>query len=367
MALSMWTYVPRSNRIITMESKKDEQLFSAPRRVLVLMSGGVDSSVAAALLQEQGYEVTGVIMKIWGGEGSPVKGKHHGCYGPDEAEDIQDAARVAAILRIPFQVIDLTKEYKSVVLDYFRHEYLSGRTPNPCVRCNRRIKFSALIDKSQESGIQFDFIASGHYARVEHDQTSDRYLLKKGLDLARDQSYFLSFLTQEQLKRLILPLGGLTKPDVRRIASRFGLPVDEKPDSQNFISGDYSTMIEVAANPGPIKDTLGNVLGQHRGMQYYTVGQHKGLGISTKEPLFVIRLDPSGNEITVGTRSQVYGDALEASELNWIAIDGPNGPLTARARIRYSHKEAEALVTPLNDRSVKVKLRNPRWPSRPVK
>ncbi|MDD5126797.1 MAG: tRNA 2-thiouridine(34) synthase MnmA, partial [Dehalococcoidales bacterium] len=247
-------------------------------RIAVAMSGGVDSSVAAALLKQQGCQVTGITMKIWDGKDLPATGRHHGCYGTEETADIEDARRVAESLQIPFRVIDLTGEYKSVVLDYFCKEYLSGRTPNPCVRCNQRIKFQALVEKARETGLEFDFIASGHYARIEYNHELNCYLLKKAKDLSKDQSYFLSFLTQEQLSRLILPLGGYTKDEVRKMATQFGLEIADKPDSQNFISGGYSAMIETEGKPGPIIDTGGKVIGEHRGIQYYTVGQRKGLG-----------------------------------------------------------------------------------------
>ena len=328
-------------------------------KVLVAMSGGVDSSVTAALLKEQGYQVTGVTMKIWGGEGLPKEGLHHGCYGPEEDEDIEDARRVCQLLDIPFQVIDLKGEYKSVVLDYFCSEYLSGRTPNPCVRCNQEIKFTALIEKARQSGIEFDFIASGHYARVQYDKNINRYLLKRAQDLTKDQSYFLSFLSQAQLSRLMFPLGGLTKVEVRAIASRFGLQVADKPDSQNFISGDYSSMIKVEAKPGPIMDKAGTILGQHRGIQFYTIGQHKGLGLSTPEPLYVTTINSAINTVIVGKKSDIYGDEFGASQLNWIAIPELDQPMAAKVKIRSSHKEARAVITPINKVSVQVKFEEP--------
>jgi tRNA-specific 2-thiouridylase len=326
-------------------------------RVLALLSGGVDSAAAAAILVEQGYQVTGVTMRIWSGRPSDGKSLHHGCYGPEEESDIEDARRVAALLDIPYHVIDLTREYRSVVLDYFSSEYLSGRTPNPCVRCNHRVKFGALIEKARESGLEFDYTASGHYARVEF--SGDRCLLKKARDLSKDQTYFLVFLSQEQLSRVIFPLGGLTKAEVRIIASRTGLPVADKPDSQNFICGDYSSVIQTESKPGPIIDRQGNILGQHRGIQHYTLGQRRGLEIAAKKPLYVIGLDPAWNTVIVGGRAEIYQDEFTAVNLNWTAIPAPDHPITADVKIRSSHKEAEAQIIPLNKEKVRVKFVEP--------
>ncbi len=328
-------------------------------KVLVAMSGGVDSSVTAALLKEQGYQLTGVTMKIWGGTSSSAVIKHHGCYGPGEEEDIEDARQVASQLGIPFRVIDLTQEYASVVLDYFCQEYLSGRTPNPCVRCNHRIKFNALIERARDSGLDFDFIASGHYARVEYDKPSDRYLLRKARDLSKDQSYFLCFLSQTQLSKLMFPLGDYTKVEVRKIASRFGLQVADKPDSQNFISGDYSSIIKAPVEPGPIMDNRGNVIGQHRGLPYYTIGQRKGLEVASREPLYVTAIDPSRNAIILGDKKALQKDEFTVSRLNWIAIRELAQPATFKAKIRSAHKESEALVSPLEPDRVRVKFTEP--------
>lgn len=325
------------------------------RKALVTMSGGVDSSVAAALLKEQGYQVIGVTMRIWDGEALSSKGLRHGCYGPDELEDIGDACKVAQTLDIPFHVIDLTKEYRSEVLDYFSREYLSGRTPNPCARCNPRIKFGALVDKAHRSGLEFDCIASGHYARVEYVKNSRRYTLKKAKDLTKDQTYFLSFLSQQQLSRLVMPLGVYTKAEVRETAQRFGLPVATKPDSQNFICSDYSTLINTKTSPGPIVDEEKNVLGSHRGIQFYTIGQRKGLGLSTPKPLHVMALDEQSNTVIVGTKEDLYKDEFIVSNLNWIAIERISQPLTVKAKIRSSHKETGATVIPIDNGYALVK------------
>ena len=334
-----------------------------PIKVVVGMSGGVDSAVAAALLKEKGYQVSGVTMQIWGGEASIEEGKHHACYGPGEAEDIEDARKVAAILDIPFHVIDLRQEYKSEVLDYYCQEYLSGRTPNPCLKCNRTVKFGALLKKTRDSGIEFDYFATGHYARVEYDGESGRHVLKKAKDLSKDQSYFLAGLSQEQIGRSLFPLGEYTKSQVRKIAADFGLPVDDKPESQDFIAGGYRSLITAGA-PGPILDKQGKTLGEHKGIPFYTIGQRKGLGISFAEPQYVIGIDSEKNAVIVGNGEELYSDEFTASGMNWIAIEPPeqpfgyaqSKPVEVKARIRYRHQEAGATVTPIGEGRVLVKF-----------
>ena len=328
-------------------------------KVVVAMSGGVDSSVAAALLKEKGYEVIGVTMKVWEGEALSGDGIHHACYGPGEEDDIEDARNVAQVLGISFYTFDLKEEYKAEVLDYFCQEYLLGRTPNPCVRCNRRVKFDALIKKAQDIGLEFDYVASGHYARVEYDESERRYLLKKARDMAKDQSYFLSSLSQKQLGHSVFPLGSYTKGEVRKMAQALGLGIDDKPESQNFIAGGYSTLLEAMAKPGPILDRRRNILGRHRGIPFYTIGQRKGLGISAREPLYVIAIEPERNAIVVGCKEEVYGDELVASEVNWIAIERLRQPTEVKAKIRHLHKEAQAIISPLDEDKVRVKFKEP--------
>lgn len=326
--------------------------------VLVAMSGGVDSSVAAALLKQEGLDVVGVTMRIWSGE--PVsEGKHHGCYGPGEDEDIDDARRVADHIGIPLHVIDLTQEYESSVLQYVRHEYCLGRTPNPCVRCNPTVKFGALVKKAAECGIRFDCMATGHYARVEFDSGRRRYLLKKAKDHKKDQSYFLFALSQEQLSRSIFPVGEYTKEEVRGKALAWQLLTAAKPESQDFMAGGYCTLLKTTPNPGPILDSKGILLGQHQGIPLYTIGQRKGLGIQAKEPLYVTGIDAVNNAITVGPKAELYKDELVASDLNWIALDGLREPVQMKARIRHNHKEADALVVPLDEDRVCVRFREP--------
>ena len=328
-------------------------------KVVVAMSGGVDSSVAAALLKHQGYDVVGVMMETWSGDVLPTKRDSRACYGPDEGGDVEDARSVARSLEIPLHILDLRAEYRSEVLDYFCHEYLSGRTPNPCVRCNRRIKFDALIRKAEATGIKFDYVATGHYAQVQYDESRRRYLLKRATDLRRDQSYFLVGLSQEQLSRCIFPLGNYTKEEVRIMAVRFGLTVGNKPKSRDFIAGGYSPVLKAIAQPGLILDRQGNILGKHCGIQFYTIGQRRGLGISSKLPLYVTAIDPERNAIIVGSKEEVYGSEFLASELNWIAIEKLEERIQVKAKIRYLHKEAVATVIPLDGDRVHVKFSEP--------
>jgi tRNA-specific 2-thiouridylase len=322
------------------------------------MSGGVDSSVAAALLKEQGYQVIGVTMKIWEGEASAPTSNHHGCYGPEEVHDIEDARQVAEALRIPFHILDLTREYKAEVLDYFSQEYLSGRTPSPCARCNQKVKFGALIKRAVDSGLEFNYIASGHYARTGQD-SSGRYFLRKARDLDKDQTYFLTFLSQQQLGSMIFPLGELKKSEVRELAARFGLKVANKADSQNFISGNYAKVIPGRPHPGPILDEQGRHLGEHKGIHLYTIGQRKGLGISSIEPLYVTAIDFARNAIIVGEKSSIYRREFAVSELNWIDRNEAKSPMRLKTRIRSTHKEADSTLTPLEDGKLKVEFDQP--------
>jgi len=322
------------------------------------MSGGVDSSVAAALLKERDHEVIGATMRIWAGEPFP-EGTHHGCYGPGEKEDIEDTQRVAEVLGIPLYIFDLREEYKTEVLDYFCCEYMQGRTPNPCVRCNRRVKFNALVKKILHQGISFDYFATGHYASVDYQESLRRYVIKKARDTRKDQSYFLFSLSQEQLSYSLFPLGNLTKEEVRQIARSLGLGVENKLESQNFISGGYSSVIKSPAQPGPIVDGQGNTLGQHRGIQFYTIGQRKRLGVTSKAPLYVTAIEPEKNTIVVGTKQDLYSDELFATELNWVAIEELTFPIDVKAKIRYHHVEAEARITPFNKDKVLVQFREP--------
>jgi tRNA-specific 2-thiouridylase len=327
-------------------------------KVLAAMSGGVDSSVAAALMIEQGHDVIGATMRIWSGEPLP-HGDRHSCYGPEEEDDIADAQRVANALNIPFFVLDLRDVYKQEVLDYACSEYCSGRTPNPCVRCNRTVKFDSFVDKARQAGLEFDYLAMGHYARVEYDEAAGLYLLKKAAYKNKDQSYFLHLLTQQQLKHSLFPLGGYTKNEVRAKALALKLDVADKPESQNFITGGYSVLFDTPDEPGPILDKQGDVLGQHKGIAHYTIGQRRGLAIAAKDPLYVTGIDSGRNAVYVGAKDALYKDELMATNLNWIAQNGLAEPMRVKAKIRYRHTEADALLTPLADGKVNVKFDEP--------
>ena len=288
------------------------------RKVLCAMSGGVDSSVAAALLVQQGYEVIGVTMKLWQGEDDPFAAhRFGGCCTIGSSED---ARRVAAALDIPYYVLNLQEEFNEKVVDDFVAEYSRGRTPNPCARCNQHIKFRAFLDRADELGC--DLIATGHYARIEED--GDGWHLRRGDDNRKDQSYVLGMLTQAELSRTLLPIGHLEKSETRRIAAELGMGVAAKPDSQEICfveDGDYARFVinraPVLAAPGPILNGEGEPLGEHHGIARYTVGQRKGLGIAAPRPLFVTKIDVENNTLVVGEREALNCEGLQCSGATW--------------------------------------------------
>ena len=323
--------------------------------VAVGLSGGVDSSVAAALLKKQGYHVMGITMAVYDGLMSPIEqGSKHACYGPDEQEDLDMAESICKKLNIPFYVIDLKKEFRNHVIEYFRKEYLIGRTPNPCVVCNRELKFGFLLDKAKEAGIDFNFFATGHYARIVKSQ--DRYLLKRPTDLFKDQTYFLYSLSQDQLSRILFPVGEYKKKQIREIAYSLGLESADNPESQDFISGnDYTPLFHIGEiKEGDIIDENGNTLGTHKGIIHYTLGQRRGLGIASDRPLYVTKIDADNNRIVVSHKENLFSNSLIASDLNLISMQTLDKSYDVQAKIRLNHKAAQATVSPYENNKAKV-------------
>ena len=329
-------------------------------KVVVAMSGGVDSSVTAALLKQDGYQVIGATMQVWPSNDLAEEAlEFGGCCGLDA---ISEAKNVASTIGIPHYVMNFRNEFAQKVLANFCQEYSLGRTPNPCIRCNEHIKFDALLNRARDLGA--DFIATGHYARIEHNEVNDRHLLKKGVDHMKDQSYVLYMMSQDQLKHSLMPLGVFTKEKVRQIARELGLSAADKADSQEicFIPDDnYSRFLKAympeMAKPGSILDREGNTLGEHRGILFYTIGQRKGLGISAEEPMYVVAIDRGRNAIIVGSKEDVYSDELIAADINWIAKQSPKQPIELKAKIRYRHREADTVIMSISRSEAHVKFK----------
>ena len=323
------------------------------------MSGGVDSSATAALLIEQGYDVIGITLKLWPQD--CVNRAEDKCCGP---QAVTDARSVCHKLDIPYYLIDEAADFQKHVIQYFADEYKAGRTPNPCVMCNQNLKFGRLIDRADQLGA--DFIATGHFARVEKSPETGRYLLKRGRDLRKDQSYFLFSLRQDQLARAIFPLGEKTKSDTREVARHCNLKTADKEESMEICfvpDNNYGGFLQsanlVKKHRGAITDVYGHVLGQHDGIEFYTIGQRRGLGITTPKPVYVVELDAENNRVVVGDESALDRDEFAAERCNWHPFEKLEGPIEVTAKIRYNHPGATATVIPAGDGRVKVKLHTP--------
>jgi len=330
------------------------------QKVIVAMSGGVDSSVAAALLLERGYEVIGVTMRLGPAELEAVDGLRT-CCGLGEVED---ARRVAEQLGFPHYALDFRQVFRETVLEPFIAEYARGRTPNPCIRCNEHVKFTALLHRAEQLGV--DYVATGHYARVGYDAARGRWTLRRGLDARKDQSYVLYPLRQEQLARTLLPLGDRTKEETRLLAEKMGLPIARKPESQEvcFIPDhDVPRFLRErrpeTAQPGPILDRSGKVLGEHPGVAFYTIGQRRRLGVSAPEPLYVVDIDPERNTITVDTWAGSFQQDLVVDAMNYLSEPPWTGPREVLAQVRYNMAAQPATVVPLSEQEVWVRFREP--------
>jgi tRNA-specific 2-thiouridylase len=328
-------------------------------RVVLGMSGGVDSSAAAAILQDQGYDVIGITLKLWPQD--CISRAEDKCCGP---QAVMDARSVASSLGIPFYLIDEAEDFQKQVIEYFAAEYRLGRTPNPCVMCNEKLKFGTLISRARQLGA--NKIATGHYARIEPSEDQSRILLKRGRDLNKDQSYFLFSLKQEQLQHTVMPLGDLKKSESRDIARESDLRTADKEESMEICfvpDKDYKAFLTkskmVVEHQGDIVDQSGKVLGQHDGIEFYTIGQRKGLGISAPKPLYVLKLEPDTNRVIVGESDELIQDSFHIDRCNWIPFESPPKEIEALAKIRYNHEGTPAKIIPESDDRAKVVLLEP--------
>lgn len=335
------------------------------KKVLLGLSGGVDSAVSAHILLEQGYDVAGIMMNTYRPElypdiqDKPRIGK--GCFGNNDTKAADDAKKVADHFGIDFHIVDVADEFKETIISYFRSEYKSGHTPNPCILCNRTMKFGLMLEKARQLGIEFDCFATGHYAKIEPLSEGGPNVLKRANFRDKDQSYFLSFLPFDTLQHVIFPLGTYTKPQVREIATKIGLFNSGKTESMDFYTGDYNDIVYMGESPirrGNIVDISGRVLGQHDGISHYTIGQRKGLKISSDEPLYVTKLIPETNEVVVDYIDGLEATHLTAREFNQIYPD-ITFPIECEVKIRYRHTPAKATVYKENNQKIRIEFAEP--------
>ena len=336
------------------------------KKVVIGMSGGVDSSVAAYLLKEAGYDVIGVTMQIWQEEDHFTQEENGGCCG---LTAVDDARRVANQLGIPYYVMNFRSEFKERVMDYFLEEYLAGRTPNPCIACNRYVKWESLLKRSMDIGA--DYIATGHYARIIK-LPNGRYSLKTSATQAKDQTYALYNLTQDQLSKTLMPVGEYTKDEIREMAEKIDLRVAKKPDSQEicFIpDNDYGRFIsensEKEIKPGNFVDEAGNIVGKHKGIPYYTIGQRKGLNLSLGKPVFVKEIRPETNEVVICDNESLFSTRVVANKLNFMSIESLEGDMRVIAKIRYNHKGAPATIRMIDEETLECIFDEPQRAATP--
>ena len=322
-------------------------------KILVGVSGGVDSAVALHILKTQGHDVFGAMMKIYDGD---IKTIANSCYGTDKVKEASDALANCKHVGCDFHLVDLAKDFNDIVFAEFKNQYLSGLTPNPCVMCNKLIKFGAFPNTVKKLGLDFDKFATGHYARNEFNQETSRWELKKGINPKKDQTYFLYRLSQDELKNILFPLGSMQKEDVRKYALENKIPVAQKLDSQDFYKGDYSELFDVEPIKGELKDRYGNILGYHDGIWNYTIGQRKGLKIAYSEPLYVLEIDKTANSVIVGIKNETYCKGLIADDINWVALEKTDKPFEATAKIRSASSPVDVIVYPDGD-NLRVEFR----------
>ena len=324
-------------------------------RVLVGMSGGVDSSVTACLLKQEGHEVIGATMSVWDKNTNfHGNGSADSCFSPHEEQDIEAAKQICRQLDIEYHVLDCSERYKQMVLQNFKSEYKAGRTPNPCIMCNSFIKFNALPEEAISKGLIFDKFATGHYAQIIHNSANGRYAIMRGVDTTKDQSYFLYRLNQEQLSKVLMPLGKYTKKQVRELAAKFNLPVSDKPDSQDFYSGDINDILQNEPQVGNFVNKEGKILGQHNGIWNFTIGQRRGMGIAAERPLYVIGFNKERNEVIVGFEEECERSGLIADNVCWSAIEAPCEAFDCEAKIRSAQQPSPANVAMLENGQIQV-------------